>query len=392
MSAWAKVFLGWSIPHTPDVGVNTLMRTEEYPTDEFPNQVYRIGSEFGFPPNEYLLIEYRKPFWLNGGIAIFHIDESVGYNDEGYPGQVVNDQVWPENGRHYRISLLPADRLYELERDINQGNSKDLYKAGAMLLPSEGKPNDGPFPNSDSYQGGNLVPTGVGIFANSFSGDSTMNFEFAVNASSRSFVLPTLSPSWMPTSNPSSLPSSVSWPNENPEDPSATPSQSPSSPPSQIEHDDATSTWRKLLEENFDRGAGDFIFGNKAKLDNKKCLATMCAEIKKDAYIQMNVEVTALEALAIVFDFFTDGFMDKEEIIVQYTFLDRESELPLKVDGWLTVTSWIKAENTFPNKQWIEREQYAWYLGRTDQTLVGVRFMSSSTKKFLVDNISVWGT
>ena len=221
MSAWAKVLLGWTVPQVPTVGTNTLIRTEEYPTNEYPNQVYKIGSEFGFAANEYLLIEYRKPFWLNGGVAIFHVDEGVGYNEEGYPGQVVDNKPWPQNGKHYSIAVLPADGLYELERDINQGNSKDLYKGGAMLLPSNGNPNDGPFPNSDSYQGGDLRRTGVGIFVNSLPGGSTMTFEFATNASPTTFNLPTPAPTLEPTS-PNVAPAIV------PTEPSPFPTFSPS--------------------------------------------------------------------------------------------------------------------------------------------------------------------
>mmetsp|Transcript_56401 Transcript_56401/g.136859 ORF Transcript_56401/g.136859 Transcript_56401/m.136859 type:complete len:850 (+) Transcript_56401:1929-4478(+) len=391
MSAWAKVLLGWTVPQVPTVGTNTLIRTEEYPTNEYPNQVYKIGSEFGFASNEYLLIEYRKPFWLNGGVAIFHIDEGVGYSEEGYPGQVVDNTLWPQNGKHYRIAVLPADGLYELERDINQGNSNDLYKGGAMLLPSNGNRNDGPFPNSDSYQGGDLRQTGVGIFVNSLSGGSTMTFEFATNASPTTFDLPTPAPTLKPTS-PNVAPAIVPTPF-----PTFSPSEQVEEEEEDSDADTRTSTWRKLLEENFDSGTGSVILGNNAKINNKKCLATMCAEIKKESYIQINVDVTALEALAVVFDFYTDGFKDLEEVIVQYAFLDGSTGLPINNNsknnnGWETVASRIKADNTFPNKQWILQEQSAWYLGMIDQSLVGIRFIGRSKKKFLVDNISIWGT
>jgi hypothetical protein len=393
MSAWAKVQLGWSVPRLPVIGANTLMRTEEEVTDEYQHHVYRIGSEFGFPSNEYLLIEYRKPFWLNGGIAIYHIDESVGYNDEGYPGQLDDEDVmWPTNGKHYRVALIPADGLYDLEQDVNQGNSKDLYSNGAMLLPSVGNPVEGPFPNSDSYQGGNLFQTGVGIFANSVSGGRSISFEFAINASPTTFALPTTAPTSKPFMPPSFLPSSDGQ-SEKPSvrsssGPSVTPSAIPSPSPSKMEST-GTSTWRKLLQENFDSGTGEFIFGEKAKLDNKKCLATMCAEIKK-SYIQVDVEVTALEALAIVFDFFTDGFKDKEEVIVQYAFLDDDNKE--SITDWVTVASWVKADNTFPNKEWIQQQQKGWYLGRTDKKWAAVRFATTSKNKFLIDNVSIWGT
>ena len=221
-----------------------------------------------------------------------------------------------------------------------------------------------------------------------------MTFEFATNASPTTFDLATPAPT-LKTTSPNVTPAIV------PAEPSPFPTFPPSKQQEEEEEDsDAdtrTSTWRKLLEESFDSGPGGVILGNKAKINNKKCLATMCAEIKKESYIQINVDVSELEALAVVFDFYADGFKDLEEVIVQYAFLDGSTGLPINNNddnnnGWGTVASVVKADNTFPNKQWILQEQSAWYLGMIDQSLVGIRFLSSSKKKFLVDNISVWGT
>ena len=81
----------------------------------------RIDS--GYPPGEYLLIENKRKYGFDtmvpqAGLAIWHIDETkgklstFGVNlNEGFPGQ----PGWPTNDKHYRVALLQADGLYDLE-------------------------------------------------------------------------------------------------------------------------------------------------------------------------------------------------------------------------------------------------------------------------------------
>jgi hypothetical protein len=62
-----------------------------------------------------------------------------------------------------------------LERNgTNLGDAGDLYREGDQLLPSIDVMT-GPFPNTDSYQGGRLLRTGICITDISLSGP-TMRF------------------------------------------------------------------------------------------------------------------------------------------------------------------------------------------------------------------------
>ena len=85
------------------------------PEVETSPTVFRIDQNL--PNGEYLLIENRQPVGFEsvmpqGGLAIWHIDESKSSNtEEGYPGQ----DGWPENNKHYKIALFQADGNFDLE-------------------------------------------------------------------------------------------------------------------------------------------------------------------------------------------------------------------------------------------------------------------------------------
>jgi hypothetical protein len=215
MSCWTKMELGWLLPKTPAYGVNTISDSSS------TSDCFLIGDgKFGFPYGEYLLIENRQPKGLDatllqGGLAIYHVDEYARFNNEGYPGQ----NNWPRNGRHYRVALLAADGNYDLEKRFNYGDAMDFFHSDGVnqLLPSDNE--FGPYPNTDSYQFGKIEQTNVQIFDISKSND-TMTFTFTDG----NVVLPTLSPttSYSPTETPSIQPSEI---------PSIQPTASPSSRP-----------------------------------------------------------------------------------------------------------------------------------------------------------------
>jgi hypothetical protein len=125
------------------------------------NQVYIIDDPY--PRGEHLLIENRQKtlydgkMWNGaGGALIWHIDESKSSNSEaGGPYQ----EDWPENGKHYKVALLQADGLYQLEQDANDGQWDDFFTFGRRLGPGSA----GVYPNTDSYQGGNIIRNDITI-------------------------------------------------------------------------------------------------------------------------------------------------------------------------------------------------------------------------------------
>jgi len=153
-SPWSKVFLGWVNPTViSQPGQYTVNQSQSNP------QVYRINSGFG--SGEYLLIENRQNAGFDcaipqGGLAIWHIDDNTGYNTQGYPGQV----GWPANGSHYRVALLQADGLYDLERGNDRGDSTDMHHAAGVDAIG---PGPGNHPNTDTYKGGVITQTGITI-------------------------------------------------------------------------------------------------------------------------------------------------------------------------------------------------------------------------------------
>jgi len=162
-SPWSKINLGFYNPTIINQpGEYVINQAETNP------EVYRIDS--GFPSGEYLLIENRQDTGFDctipqGGIAIWHIDDTNGYNAQGYPGQ----GGWPENDLHYRVALLQADGNYNLERGNNRGDSGDMHhSAGVDAI----GPGPGNHPNTDTYQGGVINQTGITISDISASGPS----------------------------------------------------------------------------------------------------------------------------------------------------------------------------------------------------------------------------
>jgi len=165
--AWSKIQLGWLTPQIiTSCGEYIAPQVETNPT------IFRIDQ--GYPSDEYLLIENRQPVGFEtdipqGGLCIYHIDDSAGYDTQGYPGQA----GWPENGNHYRVALLQADGNYNLEKNNNRGDSGDVYHAGGVSIIS-----DSTVPNTDAYQNGNIITT-YNTLSSISSAGSIMNFVFS---------------------------------------------------------------------------------------------------------------------------------------------------------------------------------------------------------------------
>jgi M6 family metalloprotease-like protein len=210
-SAYTKIRAGWVIPvEITQDGVYDINASVD------SDLVYIIRDKYA--TDEYLLFENRQVasfdanFWGDGGLVIYHIDEQAGLqNTRGFPGQ----DGWPGNGNHYRVAVLQADGRYDLEQLRNEGDEGDLYVAGRSLGPGDGST----YPNTDSYQSGTIISTGITITDISVSGP-TMSFRVT---GLQPGAQPSAIPSGSPSVNPSGAPSAA---------PSVSPSGSPSGSPS----------------------------------------------------------------------------------------------------------------------------------------------------------------
>jgi M6 family metalloprotease-like protein len=176
-SAWCKKELGWVTPTILSApGVYQARNAENN------QEIYQLND--GFPAGEYLLIENRQPLGHDvgipagiggrGGLAIWHVDEAQPGRgnfdvEPGFPGQA----GWPTNGKHYKVALLQADGEYDLEQfNPPRGDALDVFRKGfrSKLTPET-------TPNTNAYQGGNIVVTGHRITGISRSRD-VMSFRF----------------------------------------------------------------------------------------------------------------------------------------------------------------------------------------------------------------------
>lgn len=133
-SAWCKKELAWTAPvQISTAGVYNLSRAEDTGTA----YLLRDG---GFPAAEYFLVENRQGQGFDAGLPgtlrgalIWHIDESVADND---------DQT------RYKVALMQADGLEQLEAGTSNGDDSDYYRLGSNTSFS-----DSTTPDSKSYSG-----------------------------------------------------------------------------------------------------------------------------------------------------------------------------------------------------------------------------------------------
>ena len=121
---------------------------------EFTIAIAGIGISFLFDQDLF-----------SAGILIYHVDEQtegIGNRLEGYPGM----PGWPGNNNHFKVSVLAADRNYDLEKGVNNGDEGDFWRDGDVLGPGPGVSNAVDFsqyPNTDSYSGGDIRVTGITV-------------------------------------------------------------------------------------------------------------------------------------------------------------------------------------------------------------------------------------
>ncbi len=167
MSAWSKQRLGWMTP--------TVVTTPgNYSLPQWETNASALRIDQGYGSGEYLLIENRQPVGIEsdipqGGLVVYHVDENVGHNSEGYPGQ----DTWPHNGLHYQLAVIQADGQYHLERGHNRGDGGDTFHAGGVnqITPTT-------FPSTDTYLAGKVRYSGNAI---TNIGASSANMPFTIS-------------------------------------------------------------------------------------------------------------------------------------------------------------------------------------------------------------------
>ncbi|MBI4050878.1 MAG: M6 family metalloprotease domain-containing protein, partial [Elusimicrobia bacterium] len=172
LDAWSKIQLGFNTPTVISANQTGVSIPN---AEQMGAQIFKLWTN-GNPGSEYFLIENRQKLpltydeYLPGeGLLIWHIDESKPDNrQEWFPGQN------PAN--HYKVALIQADNLWELEKSTNivadYGDTGDPYPGSA----NNRSFNATSSPNSDGYTG----PSGVGVENISNSGNiMTADFKAA---------------------------------------------------------------------------------------------------------------------------------------------------------------------------------------------------------------------
>jgi M6 family metalloprotease-like protein len=144
--AWCKIQMGVVTPTTLTNNQNGV----SFPAVETSPTVYRLGD----PGTQYFLVENRQQTGYDtglpgNGLLIWHIDEAVyGNNNQWYPGHTTSG--------HYMVALEQADGLWQMEHDLNRGNSGDPYPGSTNNLHFT----DTSTPNSKNYAS---AATGVSV-------------------------------------------------------------------------------------------------------------------------------------------------------------------------------------------------------------------------------------
>ncbi len=121
--AWSKQFLGFTTPTVVSGGGIPGAKLPQVETGSFSYRINGTGKE-------YILLENRELVgfdrYLPGpGLVIWHIDDARATADN-----TDNTQPWypgHTNFGHYRVALVQADNLWQMEQNINQGDTGDPY-------------------------------------------------------------------------------------------------------------------------------------------------------------------------------------------------------------------------------------------------------------------------
>jgi hypothetical protein len=163
--AWCRSQLGFC---TPTV-VGDQMSDASLPAIVTTPLIFRLWPDGG-GTDEYFLIENRQKIGYDAslpssGMLIWHIDENQASNsNEWYPGHT--------SSGHLMVALEQADSLWQLEKNLNYGDSGDPYPGSTNKTVFSAAST----PNSDDYSGAHTYVTVTNI---SPSG-ATMTCDFQV--------------------------------------------------------------------------------------------------------------------------------------------------------------------------------------------------------------------
>jgi immune inhibitor A len=118
--AWCRSFLGFAAP----INVTGSISGAAFPEVENTPTIYRLWTSGQAGP-QFFLAENRQKTGFDSalpheGLMIYHVDENESGNDnQWYPGYT--------SSGHYKVALEQADGDWDLEQDINSGDSGDPY-------------------------------------------------------------------------------------------------------------------------------------------------------------------------------------------------------------------------------------------------------------------------
>jgi immune inhibitor A len=118
--AWSRIRMGFA----DAVEVADFLPGQTIAPVQQGGTIYRITAP-GTYGREYFLIENRQQLGYDAGLPgagllIWHIEEGKSNNNqEWHPGK--------SNSAHYLVALEQADGLYDMERDVNNGDAADPF-------------------------------------------------------------------------------------------------------------------------------------------------------------------------------------------------------------------------------------------------------------------------
>ncbi|NLI15309.1 MAG: M6 family metalloprotease domain-containing protein [candidate division Zixibacteria bacterium] len=142
LDAYSKLCLGWGTMLTPALNLSEAA----VPAVESEPIIYCLWTN-GEPGNEYFLVENRQQVGYDAclpasGLFLWHIDDNVYSN---------SSEWWPGCGysSHYKVALIQADGLWQLEHGANQGNAGDPFPGSSDVRQINGSGGL----NTNSYSG-----------------------------------------------------------------------------------------------------------------------------------------------------------------------------------------------------------------------------------------------